>query len=761
MVDPAVAVPSLDQDLLDAVPLLIASCDRDGRYLRVNRAYAERFGKTPSELIGRTMLEMVGPDVHASIEPLIQRVLAGERVEKEMTIRYRDLGEQTLRALLTPIHERSGAVVGWNGIGENITAQRIAEKRARDFAFLIENTADFVGISDLEFRPLFVNEAAARVAGIARPLSEISVFDVIAPEHHAFLREQFFPRVLSDGRARTELQFRNAASGETFWMEYSVLRMDDEGGRPTGYATISRSLAEHKRAEALLQQVARDRAEALARFQELADSMPQIVWSASRDGTIDYYNRQWFARTRTVGAADADPFTFIHPNDRPGLEERWRVALESGLPFDAEFRMRFPGEADFRWYLGRTVPVRDEQGAVVRWYGTSTDIDAQKRIESALARNQERLGAALDAAETGTFWWNMRTNELDWDDNLARLFGRARRSAVGALADLIELVHPDDRRRVLQACDRARREGADFLEEFRVVWPDGTVRWLYDKGRTYTDTDGRPHYMAGACVDVTLRREREEALRAADRQKDEFLGVLAHELRNPLAPLVFAVASLERRVTDGAARHSLDVMSRQIARISRLVDDLLDVSRVAQGKIVLQVEPLDVAAVVRHAAEAVRPALLQRRHELALDLEEPLTIAADPQRLGQIVENLIGNAVKYTPEGGRIFVSVTRQSDAAVIRVRDTGIGIAAEMLPRIFELFVQADNSLDRAQGGLGIGLALVNRLTQLHGGTVTVHSEGLSRGSEFVVRLPLVHPATAESDESIAAHRSGLAAS
>jgi len=237
--------------------------------------------------------------------------------------------------------------------------------------------------------------------------------------------------------------------------------------------------------------------------------------------------------------------------------------------------------------------------------------------------------------------------------------------------------------------------------------------------------------------------------------------VLAHELRNPLAPLVFAVASLDRRIADVGARKSIDVMSRQIARMSRLVDYLLDVSRVAQGKIALQVEPLDVAAIVRHAAEALRPALVQRRHELALELEEPLNIAADPQRLGQIVENLLGNAVKYTPEGGSISVSLACEPGAAVIRVRDTGIGIAAEMLPRIFEPFVQADNSLDRAQGGLGIGLALVNRLTELHGGTVTAHSEGLKHGAEFTVRLPLVHPAAVEGSAPLDAAHTGLAAS
>jgi PAS domain S-box-containing protein len=451
-------------------------------------------------------------------------------------------------------------------------------------------------------------------------------------------------------------------------------------------------------------------------------------------------------RTLTTRPDDSAPMAFIHPHDRAVLEERWRIAFESGAPLEMEFRMRFPKQPEFRWYLGRTVPVRDDRGHVIRWYGTSTDIDVQKRVESALARSQERLRAALDAAETGTFRWDLRTNALDWDANLARLFGLSSNAAIEKFDDFIALVHPEDRARVAAACDRCRDRGADFDEDFRVRWPNGEVRWLHDKARMYRGADGLPHYLSGACVDVTERRQKEEALVEADRQKDEFLGMLAHELRNPLAPLVYAVASLEQRLPDEKSRKTLDVMSRQVSRISRLVDDLLDVSRVAQGKIALQMQPLDLAVVVRDAVDAVRPGIIERHQQLVLALDDQVMVSGDALRLGQVLVNLLNNAVKYTPEGGRISVSLVGESGAATIRVSDTGIGMSAEMLPRVFDLFVQADSSLTHSQGGLGIGLALVSRLTRLHGGTVTAHSDGPSRGSEFVIRLPLVAPRAIE---------------
>jgi signal transduction histidine kinase len=249
--------------------------------------------------------------------------------------------------------------------------------------------------------------------------------------------------------------------------------------------------------------------------------------------------------------------------------------------------------------------------------------------------------------------------------------------------------------------------------------------------------------------DLAERRRLEQALLDASRRKDEFLAVLAHELRNPLAPIRTAVDLLRLRpIADPSVIECRDVIGRQVEQLTRLVDDLLDVSRINSGKIRLVREPLDVAAIVRHAAETQRPQLDERKQRLSVEApERPLVVDGDLTRLSEAVGNLLDNASKYSDEGARIVVRIEAgAAGEAVIRVQDPGIGIPPEMLSRVFELFTQVDHARSRTQGGLGIGLALVRELVELHGGRVTAHSPGIARGSEFVVRLPLrVAPAPA----------------
>jgi CheY-like chemotaxis protein/two-component sensor histidine kinase len=236
------------------------------------------------------------------------------------------------------------------------------------------------------------------------------------------------------------------------------------------------------------------------------------------------------------------------------------------------------------------------------------------------------------------------------------------------------------------------------------------------------------------------RKRAEEALKEADRRKDEFLAMLAHELRNPLAPVRTALEIMRLRGTDDPDHErARDTIERQVQQMTRLVDDLLDVSRITRGKIKLQTEPVDLATVVARAVEISRPLIDARKHQLTVTLPpHPVLLDADLTRLAQVVANLLNNAAKYTERGGRIGLTVEKDGEEAVVRVRDTGVGIPAEMLSRVFDLFAQVDHSVDRSQGGLGIGLTLVKNLVEMHGGTVTAHSGGTGRGSEFVVRLP-----------------------
>jgi signal transduction histidine kinase len=240
---------------------------------------------------------------------------------------------------------------------------------------------------------------------------------------------------------------------------------------------------------------------------------------------------------------------------------------------------------------------------------------------------------------------------------------------------------------------------------------------------------------------VTEQRRSEEALRAADRSKDEFLAVLSHELRNPIAPILTAVKLLQAKgPADPTLQRLGETILRQALQLSKLVDDLLDVGRVMNGKLRLEKGVTDLTAILKQAIEASLPAIERRHHVLHVALpESPVVVDVDAARIVQVVSNLLHNAAKYMKEGGRVELTAAAEEGRAVIRVRDEGVGIAPEMLDRIFDAFVQVDSSTHRAQGGLGIGLALVKALVDLHGGTVQARSEGIGKGSEFTVRLPV----------------------
>ncbi|MCY0987689.1 ATP-binding protein [Nannocystis sp. ILAH1] len=299
-------------------------------------------------------------------------------------------------------------------------------------------------------------------------------------------------------------------------------------------------------------------------------------------------------------------------------------------------------------------------------------------------------------------------------------------------ADFADMLCRTDRlvlaqRRVVRLIETVPVDGEPHMYlSFKFPLPDRGGRWL----------------LAGIAMDITEQKHAEAALEAANRSKDEFLAMLSHELRNPLAPLRSVADSLRRCDLTGPARaRAYAIIDRQVTHLTRLVDDLLDVSRISRGKTELRQQVVDLAQVAEQAVEMARPALEERRHALALALPQPpLQVQGDPVRLTQVVFNLLGNAAKYTEPGGHIWLTVAREGDEAVVRVRDDGIGMPPELVPRVFDLFAQGERALDRAQGGLGLGLTLVHRLVEMHHGSVSASSPGPGQGSEFAIRLPVL---------------------
>jgi PAS domain S-box-containing protein len=352
--------------------------------------------------------------------------------------------------------------------------------------------------------------------------------------------------------------------------------------------------------------------------------------------------------------------------------------------------------------------------------------------------NEERLRMALETSHMGLWTLHAQSRRCDADDRVLQLFAIDRTDWDGRIERLFERIEPEDRARLEQAMLQAARGSGSFTEEYRVAWPDGTVVWLCSTGRGAGA--GEEGAVTGLTYDVTERRTAELSMHEADRRKDEFIAMLAHELRNPLAPIRTTVSLLRGRSgldADATARCA-DILERQTTHMARLLDDLLDVSRLSRGQLTLQRAPVSLTQIVQEAVETAQTLLERQRHHLTFSgLEADIFVQGDATRLTQVFGNILVNAAKYTEADGHIDLTVSRVGTKAEVRVRDSGKGIPPEMLERIFELFTTVTETRD-ASGGLGIGLALAKRLVDMHGGSIRASSEGPGKGAEFIVELP-----------------------
>jgi PAS domain S-box-containing protein len=378
------------------------------------------------------------------------------------------------------------------------------------------------------------------------------------------------------------------------------------------------------------------------------------------------------------------------------------------------------------------------------------DVTAQKRAAAQLREQREWFEVTLASIGDAVIATDTRGEVTYLNPVAEKMTGWKLDEARGKpLETIFKIVNEHTRKCAESPVDRVLREGnvVGLANHTALIAKDGTETAIEDSAAPIRNASGKLSGVVMVFHDVTDRRRAEAALREADRRKDEFLATLAHELRNPLAPIRQATfISRAPAATEAQKRWSSDVIERQVRHMSLLLDDLLDISRVTRGTLVLRVQPADLASMIDAAVETARPAIDGKRHVLSIELpDEPVLFSADPLRMAQILSNLLTNAAKYTDPEGHIRLRAGCEDDQIVIRVSDTGIGISAEALPRIFEMFSQIPAARDRSEGGLGIGLALTKGLVELHGGSIEAHSAGLGRGSEFVVRLPKKTPSEA----------------
>jgi PAS domain S-box-containing protein len=394
----------------------------------------------------------------------------------------------------------------------------------------------------------------------------------------------------------------------------------------------------------------------------------------------------------------------------------------------------------------------DEVGALVDGFNAMLDelgrrAGTLEQANQALRASEARYQLAVRGSSAGLWDWDIAAGTMFYSPRFKDLLGYSDSEFPDRPDAILQVMHPGDRMAARHALRAHLREGRPYQVECRLKLKAGAWRWFFLAGMARKDEAGKAYRMAGSIIDITERKEAERTLQEANRAKDEFIATLAHELRNPLAPIRTGLELLKRDTANGpASARARDTMERQLAHMVRLIDDLLDISRISSGKIRLEKAPTTVRAVIDSAVEISRPAIEAGGHALAMDLPaESIELVADATRLAQSVGNLLNNAAKYTPPGGRIRLSARRDGTDAVIEVRDNGVGIPADMLEDVFTLFAQVGRTIDRSQGGLGIGLSLVRSLVELHGGSVAAASAGQGQGSTFTLRIPCLPPQAA----------------
>jgi PAS domain S-box-containing protein len=365
--------------------------------------------------------------------------------------------------------------------------------------------------------------------------------------------------------------------------------------------------------------------------------------------------------------------------------------------------------------------------------------------EEVLRRTNESLSFAQRAANAGVWDWDLASDKVYVSPEYRDLYGMGPDTPLTYDFWLNHIVHPEDRERVDEYGREFFKAGSEYRIDFRIVHPAGGERWIAGRGTLTRNAAGKPLRFTGINLDITDRKIAEAAVQAANRHKDEFLAMLGHELRNPLGIITTALELMRFRDVTGTLHELRDMIDGQVQHMRRLIDDLLDVSRITTGKIHLEKECCELSDVLTKTLTAYHEGL--KAGGLSVDVElprQPIFFTGDQTRIEQVIGNLLHNATKFTDSGGKVTLSLcaTRDGTSAVITVRDTGIGIDAAILPRIFETFTQADGAVDRSRGGLGLGLALVRGLVELHGGEVKAESEGIGKGSVFTLRLPLDPP-------------------
>jgi PAS domain S-box-containing protein len=727
------------QTLVENSPDVISRLDRDLRYVYVNPAIERATGLKPQAFLGKTRAEIgLPPEITELLDSTCREaLLSGQERHCQIRIATAD-GPRCYQARIVPEFAADGTVESVLGISTDVTELKQVEAALREseerLRFALTASRVVAWEWDLTASTCVRIGSSVEILGIGSGLAD-DFHRRVHPDDRLLVQGAVACAVEQGGPYDLEYRLQ-LPDGRVRWIADKARVRYGPDGRPTHLTGVCVDITERKLLEAELRRRERE-------FATLVENSPDVVFRLDCDLRHVYINP---AVERTTGRK---PLHFLGRTGQeaglpPELWERFEACCQEALWTGQAQSMEFTSQTPqgVRHFESRVIPETGPDGEVGSLLGITSDLTERRRAEAALRASEQRFRRVVESDMVGILFWGPEGVITDANDVFLNMVGRTRADLAAGRLRWPDLTPPEWAEADARALEELRTRGTcrPFEKEY-----------LHASGRRVpillgaSCLEGRSDEGVAFLVDITERkkleaelRERAEQLAEADRKKDEFLATLAHELRNPLAPIRTALEIL--RLGGGAdSEETRAVLERQVQQLVRLVDDLLDVSRITRGKVELRKARVELAAVVNTAVETSQPLLAEAGHELTVALPvEPVHLDADQTRLAQVLANLLNNSARYTPRGGQVWLTAEATDAEVVVRVRDTGVGIPGAMLPRVFDMFTQVNRTLERTQGGLGIGLTLVRRLVELHGGRVEAHSAGPGQGSEFVVRLP-----------------------
>ncbi|GHO72276.1 hypothetical protein KSD_00470 [Ktedonobacter sp. SOSP1-85] len=713
--------------LIDTIPQFVWMMRPDGSCEYSNQRWCDSTNMTSEQAQGDGWLQAIHPDDQQRVlERWQYAVQTGRPYEAEQRLRHGTTGEYRWFLVRgAPYRDDQGTILKWFGTATDIDEQKQAEQRIKaseqNWRVLAETLPQLVWTTQPDGRVDYCNQRYCDLTQADfEQIRDYGWRQFLHPEdaeHTLALRQQS----LATGELfENECRIRDGRTGEYRWFLARALPVRDATGQILKWFGTCTDIEEQKQAEQQLKTSEQN-------FRTLAEMVPQLVWTMWPDGRLDYTNQRYRDVTQANLTLEGDDIwrQFVHPEDIERTLAIRHQLLRIGEIYENEYRLKDGRTGEYRWYLTRALPVRDEAGQIIKWFGTGTDIDDQKRVEEALRQSQEQASILMNSSIIGI---HIIEGEqiVDANDTFLRMTGYTREDLHEGRMNWMHMTPPEYLARTQQAQQELATQQSMTPYEKEYVCKDSS-RLPVVVGRVVLQH--HPLQAIGFVLDNSARKELEQ-------RKDDFISMAGHELRNPLTALKMQTSLLHRQlVKQGLQAPALSSMQTQINKITRLVEDLLDVSKIQAGRLEYRQESVDLDALLREIVDTMQQT--NPSHTILVHGTAEVSLLGDRDRLGQVFTNLLSNAIKYSPGAEAVEMKLSTSKDAVVVQVQDHGLGIPRELHDKIFDRFYRVTDPKQKAIPGLGMGLHIVAEIVRHHGGTLMVESE-VGKGSTFQVTLP-----------------------